>query len=58
MDFSSGKFSLYFMGYKKPDEIPASEEERRHFALSTLATIELTQWVLFARISLLGVLPN
>ncbi|EYC38245.1 hypothetical protein Y032_0731g1905 [Ancylostoma ceylanicum] len=46
MDFSGGQFSLYFMGYKKADEIPAGEKERNHFALSTLATIELTQSVL------------
>ncbi|RCN44006.1 lactoylglutathione lyase [Ancylostoma caninum] len=42
MDFSGGQFSLYFMGYKKADEIPRDEKERDHFALSTLATIELT----------------
>lgn len=43
MDFSGGQFSLYFMGYKNADEIPEGEKERNHFALSTLATIELTQ---------------
>lgn len=42
MDFSGGQFSLYFMGYKNADEIPEGEKERNHFALSTLATIELT----------------
>ncbi|XGW13245.1 hypothetical protein V3C99_013687 [Haemonchus contortus] len=42
MDFSGGQFSLYFMGYRKADEIPQDEVERNRFALSALATIELT----------------
>jgi len=42
LDFPAGKFSLFFMGYKRADEIPEDDEERKRFALSTLATIELT----------------
>ncbi|WKX92883.1 hypothetical protein Q1695_010705 [Nippostrongylus brasiliensis] len=42
MDFPSGRFSLYFMGYKEAGEIPKDDKEKDYFALSTLATIELT----------------
>ncbi|WKY04404.1 hypothetical protein Q1695_005420 [Nippostrongylus brasiliensis] len=42
MDFTSGQFSLYFMGYREADEIPKDDKEKDHFALSALATIELT----------------
>lgn len=43
LDFPAGEFSLYFLAYKDPKEIPEGEEEGKTFALNTLATIELTQ---------------
>ncbi|KAI6184636.1 Lactoylglutathione lyase [Aphelenchoides bicaudatus] len=42
LDFEAGQFSLFFMGYKDAAEIPSGEDEGRKYALSTLATIELT----------------
>lgn len=43
LDFEGGQFSLFFMGYKHASEIPSGDDEAKKFALSTLATIELTQ---------------
>ncbi|CAD6197239.1 unnamed protein product [Caenorhabditis auriculariae] len=42
LDYESGKFSLFFMGYKDAGEIPKDDSERARFALSTHSTIELT----------------
>lgn len=41
--FEEMKFSLYFMGYENPSEIPSDEKERTSWALSRKATLELTQ---------------
>lgn len=43
LDYPEAKFSLYFMGYEDPNEIPKDEKERKIWALSRKATIELTQ---------------
>lgn len=50
-DFPSMKFSLYFMGYENPAEIPKDPDQRSIWALSKKATIELTQLVRFIFIS-------
>lgn len=42
LDFPEMKFSLYFMGYENPNDIPAVYNERTRWALSRKATIELT----------------
>lgn len=45
LDFPSMKFSLYFMGYEDPKEMPSdlSSEERIAWTFARKATIELTQ---------------
>lgn len=42
LDFPSMKFSLYFMGYENPNEIPEDHDERSIWTFSKKATIELT----------------
>nr|ALG64473.1 glyoxalase I [Tegillarca granosa] len=41
-DFPSMKFSLYFMGYEKSEDIPQDETEKTIFCFKTKATLELT----------------
>lgn len=43
LDFPSMKFTLYFMGYEDPSEIPKDADQRSVWAFSKKATIELTQ---------------
>ena len=38
------KFSLYFVGFEKAEDIPADEEERTRWMFSQKATVELTQY--------------
>ncbi|GJP47971.1 hypothetical protein CLOM_g7137 [Closterium sp. NIES-68] len=42
LDFPEAKFSLYFMGYEQPEEIPTTEAERVKWLFTRKATIELT----------------
>ncbi|XP_065832763.1 uncharacterized protein [Oscarella lobularis] len=42
LDFPDMKFSLYFMGYEKADDIPKDETERTRWCFTRKATIELT----------------
>ena len=43
LDFPSMKFTLYFMGYEKKEDIPSDETERTRWMFTCKATIELTQ---------------
>lgn len=45
-DFPEAKFSLYFMGYENPAEIPSNNAERTRWAMTRKATVELTQYKL------------
>ncbi|XP_066915178.1 lactoylglutathione lyase-like [Clytia hemisphaerica] len=40
--FPSMKFSLYFMGYEKEEDMPQTDEERIAWCFSRKATLELT----------------
>uniref|UniRef100_A0A6B2EC48 Lactoylglutathione lyase n=1 Tax=Phlebotomus kandelakii TaxID=1109342 RepID=A0A6B2EC48_9DIPT len=42
LDFPEMKFTLYFLGYENPSEVPQNQTERNRWALSRKATIELT----------------
>ncbi|XP_071159924.1 lactoylglutathione lyase-like [Mytilus edulis] len=42
MDFPAMTFSLYFMGYDQPENIPTDEKERTRYCFSQKATLELT----------------
>ncbi len=46
MDFPAAKFSLFFMGYESPNDIPKDDKERTVWAMSRKATLELTQSVI------------
>ena len=43
LDFPEMKFSLYFVGYEKAEDIPTDEDERSRWTFSRKATVELTQ---------------
>lgn len=43
LDFPSMDFSLYFMGYENPADVPSDPKERAKFCFSRKATLELTQ---------------
>ena len=43
LDFEQMSFSLYFMGFENPADIPSDEKDRSRWALSRKATLELTQ---------------
>lgn len=42
LDFPDAKFSLYFMGYANPADVPKDPKERRAWALSRPGALELT----------------
>jgi len=42
LDFPEMEFSLYFMGYEKPEDVPTDPKERAKFCFSRRATLELT----------------
>lgn len=42
-DFPTMKFSLYFMGYESPEDIPEDPADKWRWTFSRKATIELTQ---------------
>lgn len=43
IDFPSMKFSLYFVGYENPDEVPKDDAARYKWMLSKATVLELTQ---------------
>ena len=43
MDCPPLKFSLYFMGYAKKEEIPTDEKERAKWCMGGRSSVELTQ---------------
>src|ERR1043166_1669444 len=45
LNFPAAKFSLFFMGYESPKDIPKDEKERAVWAMTRKATLELTQYV-------------
>ena len=45
LDFPDMKFSLYFLGFEKAEDIPEDVEERKKWTFRQKATLELTQLV-------------
>lgn len=43
LDFPKMKFSLYFMGYEKAEDIPSDPSAHAQWTFSRKATLELTQ---------------
>jgi lactoylglutathione lyase len=43
LDFPGMKFSLYFMGYEKAEDIPSDPLAHSEWTFSRKATLELTQ---------------
>jgi lactoylglutathione lyase len=43
LDFPKMKFSLYFMGYEKAEDIPSDLSTHTEWTFSRKATLELTQ---------------
>lgn len=44
LDFPESRFSLYFLGYENPADVPVDNNtERTKWAMSRKATVELTQ---------------
>jgi len=43
LDFPEMKFSLYFMGYEKAEDIPSDPSTHTKWTFSRKATLELTQ---------------
>lgn len=43
LDFPEMKFSLYFMGYEKAEDIPSDLSAHSEWTFSRKATLELTQ---------------
>ena len=43
LDFPEMKFSLYFMGFEDPKEIPTNLKDKTEWTFSRKATLELTQ---------------
>lgn len=43
LDFPEMKFSLYFLGYENPSDIPKNKADQTSWTFSRKATIELTQ---------------
>lgn len=43
IDQPSMKFTLYFMGYEKAEDIPSDDKEALKWLMTRPATIELTQ---------------
>lgn len=44
-DFPEKKFSLYFVGYEKAEDIPKDKDAKTKWLFSRKGTIELTQYV-------------